>query len=116
MLIACHKCDLSCRLWLPLVVVWWFTLGFSYIFLLYVVLFLQNLNERNTVLEGEEEVTVGGREVTAAGGGGGGEDDMFFVQVHEVSPEQPHTVIKAPRYSTAQDIIQQVRRVKNTPL
>uniref|UniRef100_A0A3P8TPD4 Phosphoinositide phospholipase C n=1 Tax=Amphiprion percula TaxID=161767 RepID=A0A3P8TPD4_AMPPE len=33
--------------------------------------------------------------------------DMFFVQVHEVSPEQPHTVIKAPRYSTAQDIIQQ---------
>ncbi|XP_038591439.1 1-phosphatidylinositol 4,5-bisphosphate phosphodiesterase epsilon-1 isoform X2 [Micropterus salmoides] len=67
----------------------------------------ENLNERNTVLEGEEEVTVGGREVTAAGGGGGGEDDMFFVQVHEVSPEQPHTVIKAPRYSTAQDIIQQ---------
>uniref|UniRef100_A0A8D3BMP9 Phosphoinositide phospholipase C n=1 Tax=Scophthalmus maximus TaxID=52904 RepID=A0A8D3BMP9_SCOMX len=41
------------------------------------------------------------------GGGGGGEEDMFFVQVHEVSPEQPHTVIKAPRYSTAQDIIQQ---------
>uniref|UniRef100_A0A8C7Z1X6 Phosphoinositide phospholipase C n=1 Tax=Oryzias sinensis TaxID=183150 RepID=A0A8C7Z1X6_9TELE len=39
--------------------------------------------------------------------GAGGEEDMFFVQVHEVSPEQPHTVIKAPRYSTAQDIIQQ---------
>uniref|UniRef100_A0A3B4C9C4 Phosphoinositide phospholipase C n=1 Tax=Pygocentrus nattereri TaxID=42514 RepID=A0A3B4C9C4_PYGNA len=37
----------------------------------------------------------------------GGEEDMFFVQVHDVSPEQPHTVIKAPRYSTAQDIIQQ---------
>uniref|UniRef100_A0A3Q3LIZ2 Phosphoinositide phospholipase C n=1 Tax=Labrus bergylta TaxID=56723 RepID=A0A3Q3LIZ2_9LABR len=55
----------------------------------------RNLNEKNTVLEGEEEVTVGA------------EDDMFFVQVHEVSPEQPHTVIKAPRYSTAQDIIQQ---------
>uniref|UniRef100_A0A671WLK3 Phosphoinositide phospholipase C n=1 Tax=Sparus aurata TaxID=8175 RepID=A0A671WLK3_SPAAU len=35
------------------------------------------------------------------------EDDMFFVQVHEVSPEQPHTVIKAPRCSTAQDVIQQ---------
>ncbi|KAM6964739.1 1-phosphatidylinositol 4,5-bisphosphate phosphodiesterase epsilon-1 isoform 1-T1 [Tautogolabrus adspersus] len=68
--------------------------------------FLQNLNEKNTVLEGEEEVTVGGRE-GAGGGGGGAEDDMFFVQVHEVSPEQPHTVIKAPRYSTAQDIIQQ---------
>ncbi|CAK6981814.1 -phosphatidylinositol 4%2C5-bisphosphate phosphodiesterase epsilon-1 isoform X2 [Scomber scombrus] len=63
----------------------------------------ENLNEKNTVLEGEEEVTVGGRE----GVGGGVEDEMFFVQVHEVSPEQPHTVIKAPRYSTAQDIIQQ---------
>lgn len=49
--------------------------------------------------DGEEEVTVGSRET--------GEDDMFFVQVHEVSPEQPHTVIKVPRYSTAQDIIQQ---------
>uniref|UniRef100_A0A3Q0RX65 Phosphoinositide phospholipase C n=1 Tax=Amphilophus citrinellus TaxID=61819 RepID=A0A3Q0RX65_AMPCI len=56
----------------------------------------ENLNEKNTVVEGEEEMTVGG-----------GEDDTFFVQVHEVSPEQPHTVIKAPRYSTAQDIIQQ---------
>ncbi|KAF0025434.1 hypothetical protein F2P81_022315 [Scophthalmus maximus] len=55
--------------------------------------------------DGEEEVTVGSRE--GGGGGGGGEEDMFFVQVHEVSPEQPHTVIKAPRYSTAQDIIQQ---------
>ncbi|KAM7381628.1 hypothetical protein PAMA_012464 [Pampus argenteus] len=60
-------------------------------------------NEKNT--EEEEEVTAGGRE--GGGGGGGGEDDTFFVQVHEVSPEQPHTVIKAPRYSTAQDIIQQ---------
>lgn len=58
------------------------------------------------MVEREEEVTVAGRE--GGGGGGGGEDDMFFVQVHEVSPEQPHTVIKAPRYSTAQDIIQQV--------
>nr|XP_020460695.1 1-phosphatidylinositol 4,5-bisphosphate phosphodiesterase epsilon-1 isoform X2 [Monopterus albus] len=65
----------------------------------------ENLNEKNSLLEGEEEVTVGSKEV--AGGGGGGEDDVFFVQVHEVSPEQPHTVIKAPRYSTAQDIIQQ---------
>lgn len=69
----------------------------------------QNLNDKNTVLEREEEVTVGGRE--GGGGGGAAEDDMFFVQVHEVSPEQPHTVIKAPRYSTAQDIIQQVRRI-----
>lgn len=64
------------------------------------------------MLEGEEEVTAGGRE----GGGGGAEDDMFFVQVHEVSPEQPHTVIKAPRCSTAQDVIQQVRSVENMPL
>lgn len=56
------------------------------------------------MVDGEEEMTVGGRE----GGSGGGEDEMFLVQVHEVSPEQPHTVIKAPRYSTAQDVIQQV--------
>ncbi|XP_075884265.1 1-phosphatidylinositol 4,5-bisphosphate phosphodiesterase epsilon-1 isoform X2 [Nelusetta ayraudi] len=90
----------------------------------------ENLTEKNTLLlQGEEEVTVGVREgaggcigggggggggggsggggVTAGGGGGSSEDDMFFVQVHEVSPEQPHTVIKALRYSTAQDIIQQ---------
>ncbi|KPP79149.1 hypothetical protein Z043_101295 [Scleropages formosus] len=40
------------------------------------------------------------------------EDDTFLVQVHDVSPEQPHTVIKAPRHSTAQDIIQQVRRMQ----
>ncbi|XP_068439869.1 1-phosphatidylinositol 4,5-bisphosphate phosphodiesterase epsilon-1 isoform X2 [Clinocottus analis] len=70
----------------------------------------ENLNDKNSVLEGEEEVAVGGKEVVVGVGGGGGgaaEDDMFFVQVHEVSPEQPHTVIRAPRYSTAQDIIQQ---------
>lgn len=56
----------------------------------------------------------GGGVAAAAGGGGGGssEDDMFFVQVHEVSPEQPHTVIKALRYSTAQDIILQVRAIQ----
>uniref|UniRef100_A0A3B3CU13 Phosphoinositide phospholipase C n=1 Tax=Oryzias melastigma TaxID=30732 RepID=A0A3B3CU13_ORYME len=52
-------------------------------------------------LETEEETTLASKD------GGGGEEDMFLVQVHEVSPEQPHTVIKAPRYSTAQDIIQQ---------
>uniref|UniRef100_A0A3B3RTX7 Phosphoinositide phospholipase C n=1 Tax=Paramormyrops kingsleyae TaxID=1676925 RepID=A0A3B3RTX7_9TELE len=34
-------------------------------------------------------------------------EDTFLVQVHDVSPEQPHTVIKAPRHSTAQDVIQQ---------
>ncbi|XP_051770062.1 1-phosphatidylinositol 4,5-bisphosphate phosphodiesterase epsilon-1 isoform X3 [Ctenopharyngodon idella] len=54
----------------------------------------QNFNEKNLVTEGVEEVS-------------SGEEDTFFVQVHDVSPEQPHTVIKAPRYSTAQDIIQQ---------
>ncbi|XP_067226219.1 1-phosphatidylinositol 4,5-bisphosphate phosphodiesterase epsilon-1 isoform X6 [Chanodichthys erythropterus] len=54
----------------------------------------QNFNEKNLVTEGLEEVS-------------SGEEDTFFVQVHDVSPEQPHTVIKAPRYSTAQDIIQQ---------
>ncbi|KAK0154529.1 1-phosphatidylinositol 4,5-bisphosphate phosphodiesterase epsilon-1 [Merluccius polli] len=63
----------------------------------------ENCNERSMAMgEREEEVTVGGRE-----GGGGGEEVMFFVQVHDVSPEQPHTVIKAPRSSTSQDIIQQ---------
>uniref|UniRef100_W5KBX6 Phosphoinositide phospholipase C n=1 Tax=Astyanax mexicanus TaxID=7994 RepID=W5KBX6_ASTMX len=55
----------------------------------------ENVNEKSTVMEGAEEVSTGG------------EEEMFFVQVHDVSPEQPHTVIKAPRYSTAQDIIQQ---------
>ncbi|XP_007639651.1 1-phosphatidylinositol 4,5-bisphosphate phosphodiesterase epsilon-1 isoform X1 [Cricetulus griseus] len=35
------------------------------------------------------------------------EEESFFVQVHDVSPEQPRTVIKAPRVSTAQDVIQQ---------
>ncbi|KAM6441692.1 1-phosphatidylinositol 4,5-bisphosphate phosphodiesterase epsilon-1 isoform 3-T5 [Liasis olivaceus] len=35
------------------------------------------------------------------------EDDSFFVQVHDVSPEQPRTVIKTPCFSTAQDVIQQ---------
>lgn len=72
-------------------------------------LLFQTLNDKNATLEREEEATAGGKEVAGGGGvGSGGEDEMFFVQVHEVSPEQPHTVIKAPRYSTAQDIIQQV--------
>ncbi|XP_069316127.1 1-phosphatidylinositol 4,5-bisphosphate phosphodiesterase epsilon-1 [Eulemur rufifrons] len=35
------------------------------------------------------------------------EEESFFIQVHDVSPEQPRTVIKAPRVSTAQDVIQQ---------
>lgn len=71
-----------------------------------------------SVPEGEEELSVGGDREGGGGEGGGAaaEDDVFLVQIHEVSPEQPHTVIKAPRYSTAQDIIQQVRTGRETPL
>uniref|UniRef100_A0A9J7X4B7 Phosphoinositide phospholipase C n=1 Tax=Cyprinus carpio carpio TaxID=630221 RepID=A0A9J7X4B7_CYPCA len=54
----------------------------------------ENISEKSAVVEGVEEVS-------------SGEEDTFLVQVHDVSPEQPHTVIKALRYSTAQDIIQQ---------
>uniref|UniRef100_H3DNJ9 Phosphoinositide phospholipase C n=1 Tax=Tetraodon nigroviridis TaxID=99883 RepID=H3DNJ9_TETNG len=56
----------------------------------------EKFNEKMAVSEGEEESSTGAAR-----------DDVFLVQIHEVSPEQPHTVIKAPRYSTAQDIIQQ---------
>uniref|UniRef100_A0A4W3K0M2 Phosphoinositide phospholipase C n=1 Tax=Callorhinchus milii TaxID=7868 RepID=A0A4W3K0M2_CALMI len=35
------------------------------------------------------------------------EVDSFLVQVHDVSPEQPRTVIRASKFSTAQDIILQ---------
>ncbi|XP_027765256.1 1-phosphatidylinositol 4,5-bisphosphate phosphodiesterase epsilon-1 isoform X2 [Empidonax traillii] len=55
----------------------------------------ENLNERNVFQEAKEEAAISS------------EDDSFFVQVHDVSPEQPRTVIKAPRFSTAQDVIQQ---------
>uniref|UniRef100_A0A8D0GBT1 Phosphoinositide phospholipase C n=1 Tax=Sphenodon punctatus TaxID=8508 RepID=A0A8D0GBT1_SPHPU len=55
----------------------------------------ENLNERNFFHEEKDEVT------------SSSEDDSFFVQVHDVSPEQPRTVIKAPRFSTAKDVIQQ---------
>ncbi|XP_051925269.1 1-phosphatidylinositol 4,5-bisphosphate phosphodiesterase epsilon-1 isoform X2 [Hippocampus zosterae] len=67
----------------------------------------ENLNDdKNAAAEGEEEVfTFGGGR--AGQGVAEEEEDMFLVQVHEVSPEQPHTVIKAPRRSSAQDIIQQ---------
>ncbi|XP_056881029.1 1-phosphatidylinositol 4,5-bisphosphate phosphodiesterase epsilon-1 isoform X2 [Takifugu flavidus] len=68
----------------------------------------EKLNEKNAAPEGEEEWSVGGAREGAGGeGAAAAEDDVFLVQIHEVSPEQPHTVIKAPRYSTAQDIIQQ---------
>uniref|UniRef100_A0A8V0ZJI4 Phosphoinositide phospholipase C n=1 Tax=Gallus gallus TaxID=9031 RepID=A0A8V0ZJI4_CHICK len=55
----------------------------------------ENLNERNVFQEAKEDAAITS------------EDDSFFVQVHDVSPEQPRTVIKAPRFSTAQDVIQQ---------
>uniref|UniRef100_A0A8B9MZH0 Phosphoinositide phospholipase C n=1 Tax=Accipiter nisus TaxID=211598 RepID=A0A8B9MZH0_9AVES len=55
----------------------------------------ENLNERNIFQEAKEDAAISS------------EDDSFFVQVHDVSPEQPRTVIKAPRFSTAQDVIQQ---------
>ncbi|KAL8187121.1 UNVERIFIED_CONTAM: 1-phosphatidylinositol 4,5-bisphosphate phosphodiesterase epsilon-1 [Gekko kuhli] len=55
----------------------------------------ESLNRRNLFQEEKDEA------ITSS------EDDSFFVQVHDVSPEQPRTVIKAPRFSTAQDVIQQ---------
>uniref|UniRef100_A0A8C5PIJ9 Phosphoinositide phospholipase C n=1 Tax=Leptobrachium leishanense TaxID=445787 RepID=A0A8C5PIJ9_9ANUR len=58
---------------------------------------VENMNDKNIIQEEKEE-----KELTV-----GLDDDSFFVQVHDVSPEQPRTVIKALRFSTAQDIIQQ---------
>ncbi|MGH0117316.1 UNVERIFIED_CONTAM: hypothetical protein FKN15_013839, partial [Acipenser sinensis] len=55
----------------------------------------ENINQRNSITEAVEEANISA------------DEDSFFVQVHDVSPEQPRTVIKAPRFSTAQDIIQQ---------
>ncbi|EPY88760.1 1-phosphatidylinositol-4,5-bisphosphate phosphodiesterase epsilon-1 isoform 1 [Camelus ferus] len=54
----------------------------------------ENLEEKSTVQDDKEVIL-------------SSEEDSFFVQVHDVSPEQPRTVIKAPRVSTAQDVIQQ---------
>lgn len=77
----------------------------------------QKFIEKTAASEGEEESSVGGAREGAGGeGGAAAEEDVFLVQIHEVSPEQPHTVIKAPRYSTAQDIIQQVRRGRESAL
>ncbi|XP_056386208.1 1-phosphatidylinositol 4,5-bisphosphate phosphodiesterase epsilon-1 isoform X8 [Hyla sarda] len=56
-----------------------------------------NLNDKNVSVEEKEEKEV---PVTS-------DDESFFVQVHDVSPEQPRTVIRALRFSTAQDVIQQ---------
>ncbi|XP_077310358.1 1-phosphatidylinositol 4,5-bisphosphate phosphodiesterase epsilon-1 isoform X4 [Lithobates pipiens] len=57
----------------------------------------ENLNERNVTVEEKEE-----KELSVSS-----DDESFFVQVHDVSPEQPRTVIRALRFSTAQDVIQQ---------
>ncbi|CAK7300606.1 1-phosphatidylinositol 4,5-bisphosphate phosphodiesterase epsilon-1 [Vulpes lagopus] len=54
----------------------------------------ENLEERSIVQDDKEVIL-------------SSEEESFFVQVHDVSPEQPRTVIKAPRVSTAQDVIQQ---------
>ncbi|XP_022355261.1 1-phosphatidylinositol 4,5-bisphosphate phosphodiesterase epsilon-1 [Enhydra lutris kenyoni] len=54
----------------------------------------ENLEERS-IIQDDKEVILSS------------EEESFFVQVHDVSPEQPRTVIKAPRVSTAQDVIQQ---------
>ena len=35
-------------------------------------------------------------------------DQTFLISVCNVSPDQPYTIIQAPIYSTAQDIITQV--------
>ncbi|XP_031761806.1 1-phosphatidylinositol 4,5-bisphosphate phosphodiesterase epsilon-1 isoform X3 [Xenopus tropicalis] len=56
----------------------------------------ENMNDKN-VQEDKEE-----KEVTVSS-----DEETFFVQVHDVSPEQPRTVIKALRFSTAQEVIQQ---------
>ncbi|XP_075830076.1 1-phosphatidylinositol 4,5-bisphosphate phosphodiesterase epsilon-1 isoform X5 [Microtus pennsylvanicus] len=55
----------------------------------------ETLEEKN-IIQDDKEVTVLSSE-----------EESFFVHVHDVSPEQPRTVIKAPRVSTAQDVIQQ---------
>ncbi|XP_066094881.1 1-phosphatidylinositol 4,5-bisphosphate phosphodiesterase epsilon-1 isoform X1 [Saccopteryx bilineata] len=54
----------------------------------------ENLEEKSIVQDDKEVIL-------------SSEEESFFVQVHDVSPEQPRTVIKAPRVSTAQDVIQQ---------
>ncbi|XP_053307254.1 1-phosphatidylinositol 4,5-bisphosphate phosphodiesterase epsilon-1 isoform X2 [Spea bombifrons] len=57
----------------------------------------ENMNDKNVYQEDKEE-----KEIAVSS-----DDESFFVQVHDVSPEQPRTVIKALRFSTAQDVIQQ---------
>lgn len=68
-----------------------FSTNYSYFFLL-----STKTPEEKTIVQDDREVILSS------------EEESFFVQVHDVSPEQPRTVIKAPRVSTAQDVIQQV--------
>ncbi|XP_055502569.1 1-phosphatidylinositol 4,5-bisphosphate phosphodiesterase epsilon-1 isoform X3 [Leucoraja erinacea] len=58
----------------------------------------QELIQRNSMNEKPEDVGFSSSPT---------EDDSFLVQVHDVSPEQPRTVIRASKFSTTQDIILQ---------
>ncbi|XP_069756667.1 1-phosphatidylinositol 4,5-bisphosphate phosphodiesterase epsilon-1 isoform X2 [Narcine bancroftii] len=58
----------------------------------------EEINERNSMNEKEDEASYNSSPT---------EDESFLVQVHDVSPEQPRTVIRASKLSTAQDIILQ---------
>uniref|UniRef100_A0A4W3KER9 Phosphoinositide phospholipase C n=1 Tax=Callorhinchus milii TaxID=7868 RepID=A0A4W3KER9_CALMI len=57
----------------------------------------EKLNQENSMNEEREDVSYSSSP----------EVDSFLVQVHDVSPEQPRTVIRASKFSTAQDIILQ---------
>ncbi|XP_041065162.1 1-phosphatidylinositol 4,5-bisphosphate phosphodiesterase epsilon-1 isoform X2 [Carcharodon carcharias] len=58
----------------------------------------EELNQRNTMNEERDDLSYNSTPT---------EGDSFLVQVHDVSPEQPRTVIRASKFSTAQDIILQ---------
>ncbi|XP_078422149.1 1-phosphatidylinositol 4,5-bisphosphate phosphodiesterase epsilon-1 isoform X2 [Cetorhinus maximus] len=58
----------------------------------------EELNQRNTMNEERDDLNYNSTPT---------EGDSFLVQVHDVSPEQPRTVIRASKFSTAQDIILQ---------
>ncbi|XP_048450244.1 1-phosphatidylinositol 4,5-bisphosphate phosphodiesterase epsilon-1-like, partial [Rhincodon typus] len=58
----------------------------------------EELNQRNTMYEERDDLSCNNLPTEA---------DSFLVQVHDVSPEQPRTVIRASKFSTAQDIILQ---------
>ncbi|XP_072413867.1 1-phosphatidylinositol 4,5-bisphosphate phosphodiesterase epsilon-1 isoform X2 [Chiloscyllium punctatum] len=58
----------------------------------------EELNQRNSMNEERDDLSCNSPPTEA---------DSFLVQVHDVSPEQPRTVIRASKFSTAQDIILQ---------